>query len=197
MKIKILQDDAQLYAQVETESTPIRVLQKGEFAELGKVTKARSLQWVELTLADGTHGFILGTTRTFSLMNATINQGKAQMYGTAARGQVIAELRKGTLLEFLDLIEANGETWIYVRDKTGRQGYIEGTTKILQKARVTKQTGVTNMLVGGGFFVVGTIITIATLNSSSSTGYICWGAILFGAIQFIQGLIQFLTAPAK
>jgi hypothetical protein len=130
-------------------------------------------------------------------MNATINQGKALLYGTAARGQVLAELKKGTLLEFLDLIEANGETWIYVRDKAGRQGYIEGATKILQKARVTKQTGVTNMLVGGAFFVVGTIITIATLNSSSSTGYICWGAIIFGFIQFIQGLIQFLTAPAK
>jgi hypothetical protein len=197
MKIKILQDEAPIYAQVETESTPIRVLQKGEQAELGKVSKARGLQWVEVTLADGTHGFIAGTTRTFSLITATINQRKTQLYGTAARGTAVAELKKGTQLEFLDLVEANGETWIYTRDKAGRQGYIEGNTKIVQKARVTKQTGITNMLVGGAFFVVGTIVTIATLSSASSGGtyYICWGAILFGAIQFIQGLIQFLTAP--
>ena len=200
MKIKILQDDAQLYAQVETESTPIRVLQKGEMAELGKVTKARGLQWVEITLPDGTHGFLAGTTRTFSLITATINQRHVQLYGTAARGQAIVELKKGTLVEFIDLVEANGESWICVRDKTGHQGYIEGNTKILQKARVTKQTGVTNMLVGGAFFVVGTIITIATFSSATSSGgsyYICWGAMLFGAIQFIQGLIQFLTAPEK
>jgi hypothetical protein len=201
MKIKLLQDEAPLYAQVESESTPVRVLQKGEIAELGKVSKARGLQWVQVTLADGTSGFIAGTTRTFTLMDATINQRKTQLFGMAARGQPIAELKRGTLVEFLDLVEANGEMWIYVREKKGgQQGYIEGNTKIQQKAKVTKQTGITNMLVGGAFFVVGLIVTIASFSSAASSGgtyYLCWGAILFGVIQFIQGLVQFLTAPDK
>lgn len=52
------------------------------------------------------------------------------------------------------------------------------------------------MLIGAGFFVVGLIVTIASYSSASGGGtyYLCWGAIIFGAIQFIQGLIQFLTA---
>jgi hypothetical protein len=52
------------------------------------------------------------------------------------------------------------------------------------------------MWVGGSFFVVGLIATIVSYVSASSGGnyYLCWGAILFGLIQFIQGLIQFLKA---
>lgn len=198
MKIKILQDEAPLYAQVETESAPLRVLQKGEMAETGKAVRARGLQWVEVVLADGTRGFLAGTTRAFSLITAAINQPKAALYGTAARGQPVAELKRGALVEFLDLLETGGETWIYVRDKDGRVGYLEGNTRILQKARVTKKTGLNNMLVGGGFFVLGLIFTLAAYASASRSGgtyYLCWGALLFGAIQFIQGLIQYLTAP--
>jgi hypothetical protein len=200
MKVKILQDQVPLYAQVDTESAPIRTLQKDEIAELGKISKARGLQWVQVTLPDGTTGFIAGTTRTFSLITAIINEKKALLYGVAARGTPIAELKRGTQVEFLNLLETNGEQWIYVKDKNGQQGYIEGKTKIVQKQKVTKQTGLTNMGVGGAFFVVGLIVTIASYANASSSGgtyYLCWGAILFGFIQFIQGLIQFLTAPDK
>jgi hypothetical protein len=169
--------------------------------EVGKVKKARGKQWVEVVFTDGSHGFIPGDTRSFSLIQATINQKKAALYGTAARGPVVTELRKGSLIQFLDLIPANGETWIYVQDvKSGQTGYIEGNTKIVRKDKVTKQTGITNMLVGGAFFVVGLIVTIGSYSAASGSGgtyYLCWGAIIFGAIQFIQGLIQFLTAPDK
>jgi hypothetical protein len=200
MKIKILQDNVPVYAQVDTESISIRTLQNGEMVEVGKVKKARGKQWVEVVFPDGSHGFIPGETRTFSLIQATINQKKASIYGTTAIGPVVAELKKGSLVQFMDLVNANGATWIYVQDKAGHTGYIEGNTKIVRKDKVTKQTGINNMLVGGAFFVVGLIVTIGSYSAASSGGgtyYLCWGAIIFGAIQFIQGLIQFLTAPDK
>jgi hypothetical protein len=200
MKIKMLQDNVPVYAQVDTESISMRTLQNGEMVEVGKVKKARGKQWVEIIFPDGSHGFIPGETRSFSLIQATINQKKASLYGTAARGPVVAELKKGTLVQFLDTVNANGETWIYIQDAAGHTGYIEGNTKIIRKEKVTKQTGITNMLVGGAFFVVGLIVTIGSYSSASSGGgtyYLCWGAIIFGLIQFIQGLIQFLTAPDK
>jgi len=200
MKIKILQDNVPVYPQVDTESMSMRTLQTGDMVEVGKVKKVRGKQYVEVTFPDNSRGFIPGETRTFSLIQATVNQKKALLYGTAARGPVVAELKKGTLLQFQDIVTANGETWIYVQDAAGHTGYIEGNTKILRKEKVTKQTGITNMLVGGAFFVVGLIVTIGSFSAASNSGgtyYLCWGAIIFGAIQFIQGLIQFLTAPDK
>jgi len=121
---------------------------------------------------------------------------KTPLYATADKSVVKLELPKRTMVQFLDLVEQNGQTWIYVQDAAGNQGYLEGNTSITRKDPVTKKTGITNMLVGGGFFVLGLIVTIASYSSASSGGtyYLCWGAIIFGAIQFIQGLIQFLTA---
>jgi DNA-binding CsgD family transcriptional regulator len=54
------------------------------------------------------------------------------------------------------------------------------------------------MLYGALWCIAGIIVTTSTYSSASSGGgtyYICWGAILFGFLQFMQGLFQFLTAP--
>ncbi len=45
------------------------------------------------------------------------------------------------------------------------------------------------MLISGGACILGIIITGATYNSASIAGgsyYICWGAIIFGGIYFIN-----------
>ena len=198
MKAKILQENATAYQQMDLNSSSIRILHTGEEVELGSAKQAQGKKWVEVTLSDGTRGFLPGDTRIFSMIQATTNQPKTLLYATPSRQSIKAELKKRTLLNFLNMIEQDGEQWIHVQDASGGQGYIEATTKIIPKPRVTKKTGLQNMLIGGLFFVVGTIITISTYSSASISGgtyYICWGAILFGAIQFIQGLIQFLTAP--
>lgn len=44
--------------------------------------------------------------------------------------------------------------------------------------------GMKDVVVGGIFFVGGTIATIA------DTGYIFWGAIIFGGIQFFRGIMK-------
>jgi hypothetical protein len=195
MKIKILQENASLYPQSDPNSGPVHTLNRGDVGELGSVKKVAGKQWAELTLLDGTKGFVPGETRIFSLIQATLNK-KTPLYATADKSMVKMELPKRTLVNFLDLIEQGGQQWIYVQDASGNQGYIEGTTSITRKVPVTKKTGINNMLIGGGFFLAGLIVTIATYSAASAGGtyYLCWGAIIFGAIQFIQGLIQYLTA---
>lgn len=50
-----------------------------------------------------------------------------------------------------------------------------------------------NMLIGGLVCGIGTLITVGTYSAASSSGggyTIAWGAILFGGIQFLQGLGQ-------
>jgi len=195
MKIKILQDSASLYPQPDLNSGLARTLNRGEVAELGVVKKVDGKQWVEVTLLDGTRGFIPGETRIFSLIQATLNR-KTPLYAMADKSTVKMELPRRTQVNFLDLVDQGGQQWIYVQDPAGNQGYIEGSASITRKTVITRKTGINNMLVGGAFFLVGLIVTIVSYSSASSGGnyYLCWGAIIFGLIQFIQGLIQFLTA---
>ena len=195
MKFKILQETAPLFTQPDANAGPARMLYLGDMGELGKVRKSGGKQWVEVIMLDGSQGFLPGETRIFSMLRASLNK-KTPLYGVADKGMVKMELPRRTMVTFLDLVEQNGQQWIYVQDDSGNQGYIEGNTTITRRDPVTKKTGLNNMLVGGGFFVAGLVFTIATYSAASGGGtyYLCWGAIIFGLIQFIQGLIQYLTA---
>ena len=56
--------------------------------------------------------------------------------------------------------------------------------------------GMRNMMVGGIICLVGTVITIGTYAAASNGGrhyFIAWGAIIFGGIQFLQGMFQTLS----
>lgn len=55
-------------------------------------------------------------------------------------------------------------------------------------------SGMRNILVGVGVCLVGTIITVATYNASGPGGtfVVAWGAIVFGGIQGIRGIVQLL-----
>jgi len=61
-------------------------------------------------------------------------------------------------------------------------------------ANALQQAGQRNILIGGIVFVIGVVVTAATLAASSGPEggryVIAWGAIVFGAIQFFRGLSQ-------
>ena len=58
MKIKILQETANFYPQPDVNSSPVRTLVRGEVGELGAVKKVAGKQWVEMTLLDGSKGYV-------------------------------------------------------------------------------------------------------------------------------------------
>jgi len=57
------------------------------------------------------------------------------------------------------------------------------------------QAATKNMLYGALWCIGGIIVTAVTYSSASGGGryVIAWGAIIFGAIQFLRGLWQYLT----
>ncbi len=195
MKVKIIQETATLYPQPDESSVPVHTLNRGDVGELGGVKKVAGRQWVEMTLLDGTKGYVPGDTHLFALIQAQLNR-KTQLYATADKSLVKMELPRRSMVNFLDLVEQNGQKWIYIQDSTGNPGYIEASTSITRKDPITKKMGMTNMWVGGAFFVVGVIVTVVSYltASANSNYYLCWGAILFGLIQFVQGLVQYLKA---
>jgi hypothetical protein len=50
------------------------------------------------------------------------------------------------------------------------------------------------MAIGGAIFLAGSVITLATFSAAQGGGHyvVAWGAILFGAVQFLAGVGQFL-----
>lgn len=58
--------------------------------------------------------------------------------------------------------------------------------------------GLRNIGVGGTVFCVGLLVTVATASAAGGGGkfVVAWGAIAFGGIQFVVGLVQYLSAPA-
>lgn len=61
-----------------------------------------------------------------------------------------------------------------------------------QIADAKKQRAKKDMIFGALWCIGGTVVTVATYSAASGGGsyVVAWGAILFGAIQFIKGLIN-------
>ncbi len=66
---------------------------------------------------------------------------------------------------------------------------IEQAKRELAKADLSKAKR--NVVVGAAFLVGGTILTLANI------GFIFWGAIVFGGIQMVQGIIQLSAEKNK
>lgn len=57
-----------------------------------------------------------------------------------------------------------------------------------------------NMLVGGIWLVLGIVVTAGTYAAASNGGgtyVVTWGAIVFGGIQFLKGVFQFIGASGR
>lgn len=90
------------------------------------------------------------------------------------------------LIVELEYAPANAIKMIMERknvDKATAEQVVEEALKSLNSA--TKGKAVRDIVIGGLFFVGGTVGTLANI------GYIFWGAIIFGGIQMVRGIIAF------
>lgn len=55
-----------------------------------------------------------------------------------------------------------------------------------------RSAGTKNMIYGAIWCIGGTVVTVATYSAASGGGsyVVAWGAIIFGGVQFLQGLVQ-------
>jgi hypothetical protein len=195
MRVKLIQDTASLYPQPDLNSSPVHRLNRGDVGEMGNPRRIAGREWAELTLPDGTRGFIPERTRLLPLIQATVTK-KTILYETPDNTIVKMELPKRAVVNYLDMLEQGGRRWLFVQDAVGNQGYIESSASLTSRTPVSKKTSLTNMLIGGALFVFGVIMTLITHSATLSglSSYLVLGAILFGLVQFVSGLIQFLNA---
>lgn len=60
--------------------------------------------------------------------------------------------------------------------------------------KALRNVGLKHMGIGGAVSLIGLVITIGTLQAAQDGGHsiIAWGAIVFGGLQFLRGLAQFV-----
>ena len=62
------------------------------------------------------------------------------------------------------------------------------------RRKTLRNVGLKHMAMGGAICLIGLVITIGTIQAAEGDGrfVIAWGAIVFGSLQFLRGLLQFV-----
>jgi hypothetical protein len=163
--------------------------------------------FVEVILADGRRGFVDGQAKVTSVKHMELRQIETPLYQAASKtSPVISKLKRRTILLKYNnepVLQSDGAQWVPVSTAEGQHGYILGNVKVeILKPKIETEPadGTKNMLIGGGICGVGIVITAVTYSSASTGGgsyVVAWGAILFGGIRFIWGLLQAGGAQLK
>ncbi|OHB66111.1 MAG: hypothetical protein A2Y76_03575 [Planctomycetes bacterium RBG_13_60_9] len=209
MKARIIEQPARVYREADLNSPSIADLQVGTEVELGAVKKKHGTEWVAVTLSDGQRGYVPGETRIYQIKEATLLQKTVDVHAEPSlQAPVTVQYKKNDRFWIVQykkndrfcLVKQGEEEWVKIRDSAGNEGFIAGDTKInvVQEEPVaTKGAGGKNMLFGAMWCIGGTVVTAVTYSEASSEGgtyIIAWGAIVFGALQFLKGVWQVLTA---
>ncbi len=216
MKVKLLENNVKVHLSMDETSPSVGMLNSGTVVELGKVATVNNQPWVEIV--DGTYvkGYIKGGTKVFGFHKYSLDQEEVVAFDLpATTGLEKARFKRGAILEKIDEIADANKKWYKVRDETGIEGFIDATTVLkdldgsptggppplpaagvpLKPPLSRKEQAKRDMLTGGGLFVVGLVVTIASFSAatSGSGGYyfLCWGPVIFGAIQFFKGLANY------
>ncbi len=199
MKAIILDPQAKVYGSIEGNPISIASLEKGSEIEIGPAKKKAGKLWVPVVMSTGQKAYIPGETKLHIIREGTVMDASVDLHSYPSTESVVKQqLKRNTRLTILEVMNEEGQTWVRVRDGSGTEGYIRGETRVRLTAQKSKANGRRNMITGAMWLVAGVIFTFTSNPATSSSGLdlIGIGALAFGAIIFISGLIQFLTAPA-
>ena len=197
MKARILDSQVFIYSEPDLSSQPVTQIYAGQEVELGGVKKKGGKQWVQVKLATGQDGYLAGDAKVFIIRQVALLQNNVKVYSSPSLVSIPRmEFKKNDKFYLVEVVRQDEKDWVKVRDFNGNEGFIEGATKIKQLPMMNKEVGKKNMLYGALWFIGGVVVTIGTYSAASGGGsyLVAWGAILFGGIQFLQGLYQYATS---
>ena len=192
---RLIQSPATLYAQPNF-NMPLIELPVGREIQLGSVKNSDGLKWVAVALPDGRKGFLPGDTRVFTRKSATLLQDEVVVRAlpSASAGEV-ARYTKNAKFDLIDQVAGEGGDWVQVCDAAGRQGYIDGQTRVRTTPIVTKDVAASQMRTGALWCIGGIAITAITYSAASDGGgyLIMWGPMLWGGWTFLKGLFNYFS----
>lgn len=199
MKARILDPQVKVYSSMDTNTLSIATLQEGSEIEFGGMKKKAGKLWLPIVLSTGQQAYIPGETRLFIVREGSIMQNNVDMLTEPSAGSLVKQqLQRNAKLSILQVVKGEGKDWVKVRDATGNEGYISGDTRFRVATQRTKAMGRKNMISGAMWLIAGVIILFTESSATSGSGFylLGYGAIFFGAIMLISGIVQFVTAPA-
>ncbi len=198
MKGRILDPQVKVYSSIDANAISIATLPEGSEIEYGPAKRKAGKLWVPITFSTGQMAYIPGETHIYIIREGLILQNNVDLHVEPSAGSLIKQqLKSHPKLFILQVVKGEGQDWVRVRDASGSEGYISGDTRIRVLPQKTKALGRKNMLSGTMWLIAGLVMTFSgnSTTSGGSFSLLGYGAILFGAVMLISGLVQVLTAP--
>jgi hypothetical protein len=199
MKARILDSQVKVYSSTDANAVSIATLPEGSEIEFGGVKRKAGKLWVPITLSTGQQAFIAGETRIFIVREGSIMQNNVELHAEPSSGSLVkSQLARNAKVYILQVVKGDGRDWVRVRDINGSEGYIAGDTRIRVLQQRTKALGRKNMISGAMWLIAGLVITFSNSGSTAGSSFslLGYGALLFGAVMLISGIVQYVTAPA-
>jgi SH3-like domain-containing protein len=199
MKARILDPQVKVYSSMDANAVSLSTLPEGSEIEFGSAKRKSGKLWVPITLSTGQQAYIPAETHIYIIREGALMQNSVELHAEPSKGSLIkSQLTRNTKVYILQVVKGDGQDWVRIRDINGSEGYISGETRIRVLQQKTKASGRKNMITGVMWLIAGLVIVFS--NSAQSTansfGLLGYGAILFGAVMLVSGIIQYVTAPS-
>ena len=199
MKARILEPQVKVYSSTDANAVSIANLPQGSEIEFGGAKRKAGKLWVPITLSTGQQAFIPAETHIFVIRQGSLLSNNVELHTEPSTGSLVKQqLLRNTKVYILEVVKREDRDWVKVRDMNGMEGFISGDTRIRVIQQKTKALGRKNLFSGLMWLIAGLVIVFSGTSPASGGGFILlgYGALLFGAIMFISGLVQLLTAQS-
>ncbi len=198
MKARILDAQVKVYGSIEANAVSIAYLPAGSEVEFAAPKRRNGKLWVPIIMSTGQAAFIPGDTRIFVVRLANLLQDNVELrVEPSAAAMIKQKLAKGAKIYILEVVKKEDGDWVRVRDMNNVEGFVAGDTRIRVIQEKTKALGRKNMLSGAMWLIAGLIVTFSSTTTPSGTyALLGYGAILFGVVMLISGIVQLITAKA-
>lgn len=175
-----------VYRDMDTQSPAVAQLVSGVEVSIGRSTKKKGKEWVEIKTGDGRHGYMLGDTKIYAFTKVSLLDKEVIAYEqpSSLSAQKL-RYKKGAVFHIIDNVKGNSD-WVRIRDLSGNEGFINSKTRIRSLTPDKDEGDGKGDMIVGGIFCIGGILLTAT------TYFIFWGAIIFGGYQFFKGLFRYM-----
>ena len=199
MKAITLDDQVKVYSSTDANSVSIATLPKGSEIDFGGSKRKAGKEWVPITLSTGQQAFIPGNTHIQIIREGSLLQNDVELHADPSSGSLIkSRLARNAKVYILEVVKGDGQEWVRVRDENRSEGYIPGATRIRVVQQKTKAAARKSMVSGVMWLVAGVVIVFSNSAQTVGSSYslLGFGALAFGAIMLITGIVQYVKAPS-
>lgn len=199
MKARILDPQVKVYSSMDASALSMATLEEGSEIEIGSMKRKAGKMWRSIILSTGQNAYIPGEARIFMVREGTLIEKSVEMRAEpSAESPVKQQLQRNAKVSILQVVKSAGKDWVKVRDASGNEGYISGDTRVRLAPQRSKVNGRRNMITGGMWLIAGLIFLFSEnpATAASGTSLLGIGALVFGLIILVSGIVQYVTAPA-